>query len=237
MNFFQKLTGSLKMPMEDDVFSQKSPIEEEQKISAQDQPRIIQEELTLPEETSKPETKPVSFKEMFANTNTANVEDNENMEKKDPTNLAVAQLAVSRTQTNGTKALKKGLSKLRIGRKEEQKEELSISSPEGQLAIDVYETSEEVVIKSTIAGVKSEDLDVGIEDNTVNIRGSRHNEERVKGEDYFYQECYWGTFSRSVILPVEIDDDEAQASLKDGILTIRLPKIRKEKEKKIKILS
>lgn len=110
------------------------------------------------------------------------------------------------------------------------------SAPEGQLTIDVYETPSDIVIKSTIAGVKAEDLDIGIEENTVNIRGARHNEEKVKGEDYFYQECYWGTFSRSVILPTEVNADEAKAALKDGILTLRLPKIKKEREKKIKIM-
>src|SRR3989344_4840 len=105
-------------------------------------------------------------------------------------------------------------------------------TPEGQLAIDVYETPDEIVIKSPIAGVKPQDLDVGIEDSSVNIRGSRHDEEKIKAEDYFYQECYWGTFSRSIILPVEVDSDKAAATLKDGILTVRLPKIKKEKEKK-----
>lgn len=110
------------------------------------------------------------------------------------------------------------------------------SAPEGQLAIDVYETPSEIVIKSTIAGVKIEDLDIGIEENTVNIRGARHNEEKVRGEDYFYQECYWGTFSRSIILPTEVDNENASAALEDGILTIRLPKIKKAKETKIKIV-
>lgn len=109
--------------------------------------------------------------------------------------------------------------------------------PEGQLAIDVYETPSEIVVKSTIAGAKPEDLDIGIEDSTVNIRGSRHNEEKVKGENYLYQECYWGTFSRSIILPTEVDSDKAEASLKDGVLTLRIPKVVKVKEKKIRVVA
>jgi len=84
--------------------------------------------------------------------------------------------------------------------------------------------------------VDSKDLDIGIEENTVNIRGSRHSEQEAKGADYFYQECYWGTFSRSIILPVEVDTDKTEASLKNGVLTIKLPKIQREREKKIKII-
>jgi len=121
--------------------------------------------------------------------------------------------------------------------KKEKLEENGGNMPEGQLAIDVYETPSEIVIKSTIAGAGPGDLDVGIEDNTVNIRGSRHNEEKVRGEDYLYQECYWGAFSRSIILPTEIDSEKAHASLKDGVLTIRVPKLKKERERKIKIVS
>lgn len=107
---------------------------------------------------------------------------------------------------------------------------------EGQLAIDVYQTEDEIVIKSTIAGVDPKGIDVSITSDTVTIRGTRQKDERVSGENYFYQECYWGTFSRSVILPMEIDADNAVASFKNGILTIRLPKIHKNKEKKLSIV-
>jgi len=106
---------------------------------------------------------------------------------------------------------------------------------EGQLTIDVYQTDAEIVIKSTIAGVKPEDLDVSINNDMVTIRGDRKNDEVVEGENYYYQECYWGTFSRSVILPVEVIADKAEAAMKNGILTIRLPKADTTKSKKIQV--
>jgi HSP20 family protein len=106
---------------------------------------------------------------------------------------------------------------------------------EGQLTIDVYQTDNDIVIKSTIAGVKPEDLDVSINNDMVTIRGDRKNEEKVEGENYYYQECYWGTFSRSVILPVEVLADKAEATMKNGILTIRLPKADTTKSKKIQV--
>jgi len=106
---------------------------------------------------------------------------------------------------------------------------------EGQLTIDVYQTDTDVVIKSTIAGVKPEDLDVSINNDMVTIKGERRNEEKVSTENYYYQECYWGGFSRSVVLPVEVIADKIEASLKNGILTIRLPKADTTKTKKIQV--
>jgi HSP20 family protein len=106
---------------------------------------------------------------------------------------------------------------------------------EGQLTIDVFQTPQEIVVESPIAGVKPEDLDVQITSESVTIRGRREKEKTVKEEDYFYQECYWGRFSRSVILPQEVDADEAKANLKNGVLTIRLPKINRQKVKKLNV--
>lgn len=114
-------------------------------------------------------------------------------------------------------------------------EEAFSSDAEGQLTIDVYQTESEIVIKSTIAGVKPEDLDVAINNDMVTIKGDRKNEEVVSGENYYYQECYWGTFSRSVVLPVDILSEKAEASLKNGILTIRLPKADTRKIKKLQV--
>lgn len=114
---------------------------------------------------------------------------------------------------------------------------MATSTPdaEGQLTIDVYQTENDVVIKSTIAGVKPEDLDVSISSDMVTIRGERKNEEEVTGENYYYQECYWGSFSRSVVMPTDIIAEKAEASLKNGILTIRLPKAATNKVKKIQV--
>ncbi len=114
-------------------------------------------------------------------------------------------------------------------------EEEWMSDYEGTLNIDLYQTRDNVIIKSTIAGVKSENLDITIANDMVTIKGERVKEEKIPAEDYFYQECYWGGFSRSVILPVDIDSEHVEADLKDGILTVILPKAAKAKTKKIKV--
>lgn len=116
--------------------------------------------------------------------------------------------------------------------KEIKTEKRKWPEPEGQLAVDVYQTDGELVIQSTIAGVKPEDLDIAAQGDMVTIRGKRENIEKEE-KNYFYQECYWGPFSREIILPVEADTSRAEATMVDGILTIRMPKIEKEKKKKI----
>ena len=106
----------------------------------------------------------------------------------------------------------------------------------GQLAVDVYETKERLVVKARTAGVNKHDLDVSIADNTLSIRGtlSAGNEDDV--ENYFVQECYWGEFSRSIALPVPVKEDEIEAVLKDGVLTISFTKLKQDTVKKIQIL-
>jgi len=106
--------------------------------------------------------------------------------------------------------------------------------PEGQLAVDVYQTESELVIQSAIAGVRPEDLDISIEREIITIEGERKKPFEEAG-DYFTQECYWGKFSRKIILPVEVNPDKVEAFLKEGILTIRMPKILKEKKRRITI--
>ena len=105
----------------------------------------------------------------------------------------------------------------------------------GQLAVDVYETREKLVVKGRVAGVNKADLDVSISDNTLTIRGtlSAGNEEDV--ENYFLQECYWGEFSRSLVLPVPVKEEEIEAMLKDGVLTISFAKMKQDTIKKIEI--
>lgn len=95
---------------------------------------------------------------------------------------------------------------------------------EGQLAVDVFETPTELVIQSTIAGTKPEDLEISLQSDLLTIRGKRENCEVSETKTYHTQECYWGAFSRSLILPVPIRTDQASSSLKAGVLTIRLPK-------------
>ena len=111
----------------------------------------------------------------------------------------------------------------------------NLSAQEGQLAVDVYQTDAELVIQSTIAGVKTENLDISIEADTVLIRGNRQEPEEQGEKNYFYQECYWGPFSRQIILPEETDPSRAEAVMKEGVLTIRIPKIEREKKRKITV--
>jgi HSP20 family protein len=95
---------------------------------------------------------------------------------------------------------------------------------EGQLAIDVYQTEEALIIKAPIAGVRQEDLEVSITEEQVTIKGERRDQQEGAVEEYLLQECYWGTFSRTFALPIAVDADKAQARLVDGILTITIPK-------------
>lgn len=106
----------------------------------------------------------------------------------------------------------------------------------GQLAVDVYETRERLVVKARTAGVNKNDLDVSIADNTLSIRGtlSAGNEDDV--ENYFVQECYWGEFSRSIALPVAVKEEEIEAVLKDGVLTISFAKVKQDTVKKIQVM-
>ena len=109
------------------------------------------------------------------------------------------------------------------------------SSEEGQLAIDVYQSGEEIVVQSTIGGVKPSDLDIIIENGMVHIKGRRQKTETVEKDSYFIQECHWGAFSRQLVLPSEADPSRAEATLKDGVLTIKIPRIQREKVTKLKI--
>lgn len=110
-----------------------------------------------------------------------------------------------------------------------------VEEAEGQLTVDVFQTPTEIVIQSTIAGVDPEELDIAITTESVTIRGKREKMEEVADDDYFFQECYWGRFARQIILPQEIDAENAVASMKNGVLTIRLPKLNREKTKKLKV--
>lgn len=129
----------------------------------------------------------------------------------------------------------------RVPRQSEAKEnkeggnEEWLSDFEGQLNIDMYQTKDNVIIKSTIAGVRPEDIDITVANDMVTIKGARRKDESVPGDDYFYQECYWGNFSRSVIIPVDIESESIEADLKDGILTVIIPKAAKAKTKKVKV--
>lgn len=99
---------------------------------------------------------------------------------------------------------------------------------EGQLAVDVFQDKNNIIIKSTIAGVEPEDIDITFDNDMITIRGKRNKDLTIEEGDYFYQECYWGGFSRSIILPVDVDPERIKATIKNGVLTISLPKIKKQ---------
>lgn len=108
---------------------------------------------------------------------------------------------------------------------------------EGRLAIDISETEKEIVILSPIAGVKPEDLEVFMHNDMLTIRGNRHHDlGAVPGGKHIVRECHWGAFSRSVILPIEIDADAISATIKDGVLTVRMPKTERSRRIAVKEL-
>ncbi len=106
----------------------------------------------------------------------------------------------------------------------------------GQLAVDVFETKEKLIVKARTAGVNKNDLDVSIADNTLSIRGTLSAGEESGVENYFVQECYWGEFSRSIALPVTVKEEAIEAVLKDGVLTISFAKVKQDIVKKIQVL-
>ena len=106
----------------------------------------------------------------------------------------------------------------------------------GQLAVDVYETDERLVVKARTAGVNKEDLDVSISDSILTISGTLSSGDDAEATNWHIQECYWGEFSRTLALPVPIKEDEVKAELKDGVLTISFTKVKTEQAKKIQIL-
>lgn len=105
----------------------------------------------------------------------------------------------------------------------------------GQLAVDVYETDEKLIIKARTAGVNKEDLDVSISDGILTISGTLSSGDDTEATNWHIQECYWGEFSRTLALPVAVREDEVEAVLKDGVLTISFIKIKQEQAKKITI--
>jgi len=131
--------------------------------------------------------------------------------------------------SNGVKKKKTEKKKIEAG------EEKKWFELEGQLTVDVYQTDKEIIIQSAIAGIEPENLDITIENDLVIIRGNRERKFIEEKKNYFYQECYWGRFSREIILPAEVDGSRAKATMEKGVLTIRMPKIEREKKRKIAV--
>jgi HSP20 family protein len=108
---------------------------------------------------------------------------------------------------------------------------------DGELPVDVYNRENEIVIKTMVAGIRPESLDIDITRSMVSIKGTREAATEIDEKDYYHKELYWGTFARTITLPEEIDVEEAEATEKNGLLTIRLPKIDKAKQNKLKVKS
>lgn len=106
----------------------------------------------------------------------------------------------------------------------------------GQLAADVFQTADEIVVVAPVAGVAASDLAISITDGVLEIKGRRSFQFSVSPQDYFTQECFWGNFSRSIILPDAVDASKVNASFKNGVLTVRVPKVEKIKTRMVKII-
>lgn len=111
----------------------------------------------------------------------------------------------------------------------------SASEGEAQLTVDVYQTPDHIIIRALVAGVRPEELDINITRDMVTVTGKRIEQKEVEENDYVYRELFWGAFSRSIVLPAEVDVDLAEASEKHGLLTIKLPKINKDRQTKLKV--
>ena len=122
-------------------------------------------------------------------------------------------------------------------RKEDSDREEEVDMEEGELSVDVYQTPTEIIIEAMVAGVKPEDLHLSITRDMVTIKGRRDGNTQISGDDYFYKELYWGTFTRTILLPHEVEIEEAEAVEKHGLLIIRLPKVDKARQQKLKVKS
>jgi HSP20 family molecular chaperone IbpA len=116
-------------------------------------------------------------------------------------------------------------------------DEDDLGMEEGELSVDVYQTSNEIIIEAMVAGVKPEDLHLSITRDMVTIKGRRDGNTQVTHDDYFYKELYWGSFTRTILLPHEVEIEEAEAVEKHGLLIIRLPKVDKARQTKLKVKS
>ena len=128
--------------------------------------------------------------------------------------------------------------KLEIETDEENGEESNddiVEESEGQLTVDVFQDDDNIYVQSAVAGIEPDALDVNITKEAVTIRGKREKTHKVEEDDYFYQECFWGSFSRSIVLPQEVEPDKSNASLKNGVLTVKMPKFDRKKVRSLRV--
>ncbi len=110
-----------------------------------------------------------------------------------------------------------------------------INNHEGQLTVDVYQTPTHIVVQAPMAGVRPEDVDVSINNDMITIRGKRPKKNEIGDDNYYYRELFWGPFSRSVLMPDEVDSNRTEASFKNGLLTVKMAKVNKDGVHQIKI--
>lgn len=210
-SLFQKIGHSLKL--EDEQYEEALPHSDNEPAPQND----IDQEVT--EETMDQYEEPVSPEAGQGGQSTPAPEEEHDQEPR---------VTLTAAGSSGAATQRKTQPKTTVDNNEEETEE-------GRLTVDVYETDNEIVIKSTIAGVSPSDLDIDITSDSVSIRGARPKDENISPENYFYQETYWGPFSRTIILPTEIDPNNSEATMKNGILTVRLKKLSTAQQKKLKV--
>jgi HSP20 family protein len=114
-------------------------------------------------------------------------------------------------------------------------DDVMMAPEEGELAVDVYETNDAVILQAMTAGTRKHDLDITITRESITIRGERHSDARVHDDSYLHQELYWGVFSRTIQLPEEVEVEASMAKEEHGLLTIKMPKVDKYKQAKLKV--
>ena len=114
---------------------------------------------------------------------------------------------------------------------------LDENAGDGELSVDVYETSDEIIVRTMIPGVKKEDVDIAVTRDSITIRGQRKEDKTISEQNYHFRELYWGSFSRTIQLPHEVDVDKAEALENQGVLTIKLPRIDKGRQAKLRVKS
>lgn len=131
------------------------------------------------------------------------------------------------------------LKKIKIKEKNpvQETEQQDWLTTEGELIVDVFHTPKEIIVQAPVAGIKAEELDVSFENDILKIKGERGRAQEIKNDNYLLQECYWGSFSRSIILPEKINKTKIEATVEEGILTITLPKKKVISDGKIKVRS
>ena len=122
-------------------------------------------------------------------------------------------------------------------KKENNNNWIEEENEEAELTVDVYQTPADIVVQTMVAGVKPEDLELTISRDMITIRGKREELRTINEENFFTKELYWGAFSRTILLPAEVDPEEAEAVEKHGLLTVKLPKIDKDRKTSVKVKS